>query len=166
MNKTEWKRRLKKITNSKEFARAKLVYNVTVLKEDVREAADARGMSVSWARKWIKRYQERGLELGDLPRSGRPASVPGDTIRKVITGRQTWTSQGLVDAIFAKTRVMYTRRYAIYLLHNYNYELVSTRPRVSGATYEKRQKSRRQVTDHRRKSSKARRSEYVLSTPS
>ena len=43
--------------------------------------------SARWVHDWLKRYDQGGLEgLRDLPRPGRPRSVPPEKINEIIDG--------------------------------------------------------------------------------
>jgi transposase len=68
--------------------------------------------SRAWAYKWLKRFDNEGLEgLKDRPRSGRPPDIPEEKllkIRRELTENPSgWKAKEVMNIIYKKTCVRY-----------------------------------------------------------
>jgi transposase len=66
----------------------------------------------SWACKWLKRYDEEGIEgLRDRPKSGRPTELPVEIEYEIKTilreSNQGWTTKQVEELIIKETGVKY-----------------------------------------------------------
>ena len=69
--------------------RARLVWQA-YLGESVSEIATARGVDPETVRRWLKRFNVRGLAgLEDRPRSGRPPTYPPEQVAEMIAAALT-----------------------------------------------------------------------------
>lgn len=77
-----------------------------------------------WAYKWIKRFNEQGLEgLKDLPRSGRPPKVSEKKMlkvkQKVVENPSGWEAKQVMNLIYEQTGVRYHEVHIYRLLHRW-----------------------------------------------
>lgn len=95
-----------------------------VKKMSVNDVADILDYSPDWVRKWIKRYDDGGLDgLRDLPRPGRPPLVLQDKLKEVII--ESWHKMSAIpkmlqSIIFAKLRVKFSVGYVRKILHKFS----------------------------------------------
>lgn len=78
----------------------------------------------SWASKWIRRFEEEGLEgLKTRERSGRPPKVKHNAIvrikRKVVRNECGWTAREVRELIRKDANVTYTERHVYRLMHRW-----------------------------------------------
>jgi transposase len=76
----------------------------------------------SWAAKWVRRFEEEGLDgLRTRERSGRPPEVEHDAMasieRKVLSNEDGWTVREVRELIRMDAKVTYTERHVYRLLH-------------------------------------------------
>ena len=107
MDETNWegfKKTYRKEKDPGVRARMLAVRMVHVRKRSVEDTADLLMQSPDWVRYWIRRY-DRGLDgLRDLPRCGRPRSIPASTLNRIIfeLGSSRITPVMLQQVIHAK----------------------------------------------------------------
>lgn len=76
----------------------------------------------SWAAKWVRRFEEEGIEgLRTRERSGRPPEIKHDAMvrigRKVLENESGWTVREVRELIRRDAKVTYTERHVYRLLH-------------------------------------------------
>ena len=88
----------------------------------------------SWASKWLKRFQSRGVDgLRTMPRRGRPSKLSPEVVQsirgKLLESRQGWKTRQVYDLIVERSgvRFHYTRVYQ--LLHEWGFNLKVPRKR-------------------------------------
>jgi transposase len=74
----------------------------------------------SWAAKWVRRFEEDGLEgLRTRERSGRPPEIERDALvalrRKVLENENGWTVREVRELIRKDAKVTYTERHVYRL---------------------------------------------------
>ena len=88
MDKTKWEeleKAYKKEKNPRVAARMLAVHMVHVREKSVSETAADLMRTDKWVYDWLKRFDAGGLDgIRDLPKNGRPASVPRTTIDRII----------------------------------------------------------------------------------
>ena len=77
-----------------------------------------------WAYKWLKRFDEEGLEgLKDQPRSGRPPKIPEKKIlkikQKVMENPSGWEVKQVMDLIYKNAGIQYHKVHVRRLLHRW-----------------------------------------------
>jgi transposase len=98
----------------------------------------------SWAVKWVRRFEEEGLEgLKTRERSGRPPEVERNTLvrieRKVAANESGWTVREVRELIRKDAKVTYTERHVYRLLHSWGIRAVVPEKRlVHKASFEER----------------------------
>lgn len=98
-----------------------------------------------WAYKWLKRYDNDGLEgLKNKHRSGRPPEVSEETstmIRKELSESQSgWMAKEVMNLIYERTGVKYHEVHIYRLLHRWGFSPKVPRMRFVNAA-SKREKS-------------------------
>jgi putative transposase len=83
--------------------------------------------SKAWAYKWLKRFDNEGLEgLNDRPRSGRPPDIPEEKllkIRRELSENQLgWKAKEIMNIIRQKTGVRYHEVHVYRLLHKWGFK--------------------------------------------
>ena len=86
--------------------------------------------SRAWAYKWLKRFDNEGLEgLKDRARSGRPPDVPEENLlkirRELSENPSGWKAKEVMNIIRQKTGVRYHEVHVYRLLHKWGF-----RPKV------------------------------------
>jgi transposase len=76
----------------------------------------------SWAAKWVRRFEEEGIEgLRTRERSGRPPEIERDVMvsigRKVLSNESGWTVREVRELIRRDAKVTYSERHVYRLLH-------------------------------------------------
>jgi len=112
--------------NGEVKARILLVLRVEV--DCVRSAQAARElhMTRAWASKWVRRFQEEGLDgLKTRKRSGRPPKIPSRILMKVrrkITKRPDgWRAREVREIIRQESSVILSVRQVYRLLHRWSF---------------------------------------------
>src|SRR5712691_8099385 len=97
-------------------------------------ARELRALS-SWAVKWVKRFEEEGIEgLRTRQRSGRPPEIERDALvmieRKVSTNENGWTAREVRELIHKTTGVTYSERHVYRLIHRWGIRAVVPEKRL------------------------------------
>ena|SRR5438105_1884985 len=98
----------------------------------------------SWAVKWVKRFEEKGIEgLKTRERSGRPPEIERDALirieRKVLTNECGWTAREVRELICKDAGVKYSERHIYRLLHKWGIRaIVPEKKLVHKASLEER----------------------------
>jgi putative transposase len=83
--------------------------------------------SRAWAYKWLKRFDNEGLEgLKDRPRSGRPPDIPEEKLlkirRELSENPLGWKAKEIMNIIRQKTGVRYHEVHVYRLLHKWGFK--------------------------------------------
>jgi transposase len=83
--------------------------------------------SRAWAYKWLKRFDNEGLEgLKDRPRSGRPPDIPEEKLlkirRELSENPSGWKAKEIMNIIRQKTGVRYHEVHVYRLLHKWGFK--------------------------------------------
>jgi putative transposase len=83
--------------------------------------------SRAWAYKWLKRFDNEGLEgLKDRPRSGRPPDIPEKKLlkirRELSENPLGWKAKEIMNIIRQKTGVRYHEVHVYRLLHKWGFK--------------------------------------------
>lgn len=83
--------------------------------------------SRAWAYKWLKRFDNEGLEgLKDRSRSGRPPDVPEEKLlkirRELSENPSGWKAKEIMNIIRQKTGVRYHEVHVYRLLHKWGFK--------------------------------------------
>lgn len=83
--------------------------------------------SRAWAYKWLKRFDNEGLEgLKDRPRSGRPPDVPEEKFlkirRELSENPSGWKAKEIMNIIHERTGVKYHEVHVYRLLHRWGFK--------------------------------------------
>jgi putative transposase len=81
----------------------------------------------SWACKWLKRYDEEGIEgLRDRPKSGRPAELSAEIeyeIKTILTdSNQGWTTKQVEELIIKETGIKYHYTHIYRILRRWGFK--------------------------------------------
>jgi putative transposase len=84
-----------------------------------------------WAYKWLKRFDEPGLEgLEDQPRTGRPPKVSEEKFvkikRELSENAAGWKAKEVMNIIYKKTAVRYHEVHVYRLLHKWGFSRSSS----------------------------------------
>ncbi len=119
----ELEKSCKKEKDHKVRTRMVAVRMVRVRNMPVEEAADILVRCPTWVRKWLRRYDEGGLQgLRDLPRCGRPRRVPRDVMDRImarVAGSRitpVGMQQHIRDEAGTNLHITYIRK----IMHQYN----------------------------------------------
>lgn len=90
----------------------------------------------SWAVKWVKRFEEEGIEgLRTRERSGRPPEVEQRVMskieREVSTNESGWTVREVRALVREEAGVTYTERHVYRLLHRWGIRAVVPEKRLA-----------------------------------
>ncbi len=121
-------------------------------KEAASVAEDELHRSRWWAYKWLKRFDNIGLEgLNNKHRSGRPPEVSEETstmIRKELSEcRSGWMAKEVMNLIYERTGVKYHEVHIYRLLHRWGFSPKVPRMRFvnTASKHEKNKFRKRQV---------------------
>ena len=94
--------------------------------QDIRMISKELHRSIAWAYKWLKRFDNEGLEgLENKPRSGRPPDVPQEKLSKIRTelseNPSGWKAKEIMDIIHRKTGIRYHEVHIYRLLHKWGF---------------------------------------------
>lgn len=103
-----------------------LIIRISSDKQSVESVSQELHRARSWAYKWYKRYNDEGLEgLRDRPRSGKPSTVPKETMEKIrhelSDSNIGWNIKQVMDLIQQKTGVKYHKEHIRRLLHKWGF---------------------------------------------
>jgi transposase len=89
----------------------------------------------SWASKWVRRFEEEGIEgLKTRIRSGRPPKVKRNAIvrikRKVVKNECGWTAREVRELIKKDANVTYTERHVYRLMHRWGVRAIVPEKRL------------------------------------
>jgi putative transposase len=103
-----------------------LVIRVISDNQHIESVAQELHRSRSWAYKWYKRYNDKGLEgLNDKPRSGKPSTISKETMEKIkqeLSASNTgWNFRQVMDIIQKRTGVKYHKVHIYRLLHKWGF---------------------------------------------
>jgi putative transposase len=99
-----------------------------------------------WAYKWLKRFNESGLNgLQDQPRTGRPSEVSEDTFteikRELSENQSGWKAKEVMNIIYERTGVRYHEVHVYRLLHKWGFSPKIPRKRfVNSASNEEKKR--------------------------
>jgi len=102
-----------------------------------------------WAYKWLKRFQEEGLDgLRDKHRSGRPPDISEETsvkIRRELSANQSgWNAKEVMHLIYERTGIRYHEVHIYRLLHKWGFSPKVPRMRfVNAASKQEKNKFRK-----------------------
>ncbi|MGH9977918.1 MAG: helix-turn-helix domain-containing protein [Nitrososphaeraceae archaeon] len=129
---------------------------VTRVREDKKEAASVAEMELHssrwWAYKWLKRYNNDGLDgLRNKHRSGRPPEVSEETsamIRKELSENKSgWMAKEVMNLIYERAGVKYHEVHIYRLLHRWGFSpkvpqmrFINTASKQDKNKFRKRQK--------------------------
>jgi transposase len=126
---------------------------VTRVRNDKKEAASVAEKEFHrsrwWAYKWLKRFDNTGLEgLKNKHRSGRPPEVSEETfttIRKEMSENQSgWMAKEVMNLIYERTGVKYHEVHIYRLLHRWGFSPKVPRMRfVNAASKQDKNKFRK-----------------------
>lgn len=112
-NKTSVERSYKIEKDAKVKERMQLVLNVVYHGKVAAQVAEREiHRSRSWACRWLKRYEEYGIEgLKDIPKGGRPTELSAEIVYKIKTilkeSNQGWTTKQIEELIIQHAGVRY-----------------------------------------------------------
>jgi len=103
-----------------------LIIRISSDKQSVESVSQELHRARSWAYKWYKRYNDEGLEgLRDRPRSGKPSTVPKETMEKIrhelSDSNIGWNIKQVMDLIQQKTGVKYHKEHIRRLFHKWGF---------------------------------------------
>jgi putative transposase len=116
--------------NEKDADLRERILLVRFVREDKREASTVAEKELHrsrwWAYKWLKRFDNAGLEgLKNKHRSGRPPEVSEETstmIRKELSENQSgWMAKEVMNLIYERTGVKYHEVHIYRLLHRWGF---------------------------------------------
>jgi transposase len=98
-----------------------------------------------WAYKWLKRFDESGLDgLKDLARSGRPPEVSEERFaeikRELSENPSGWKAKEIMSIIYERTGVRYHEVHIYRLLHKWKFSPKVPRKRFVNAASNKEKK--------------------------
>jgi transposase len=81
----------------------------------------------SWACKWLKRYDEEGIDgLKDKPKSGRPTELSAEIEYEIKTilreSNQGWTTKKVEELIIKETGIRYHYTHIYRILHRWGFK--------------------------------------------
>lgn len=90
----------------------------------------------SWAVKWVRRFEEEGIEgLRTRERSGRPPEVERRVMakveREVMTNQSGWTVREVRELVRKEAGVTYSERHVLRLLHRWGARAVVPEKRLA-----------------------------------
>ncbi len=121
-----------------------LIKQVVLDKKIASHVAKSLGRVRSWAYKWIKRFNELGINgLHDLPRPGRPVSIPKKKLvsiqLQIAENPSGWSAKQVMNIIYEKSGVKYHEVHVYRLLHKWGYtSKVAAKRFVNSATPEEK----------------------------
>lgn len=130
--------------NIKVKERLFLIKQVLLDKQIASHVAHSLGRVRSWAYKWLWRFAEYGINgLQDLPRTGRPTSIPKKKLARIqlqIAENQSgWSAKQVMNLIYEKSGVKYHEVHVYRLLHKWGYtSKVAAKRFVNSATPEEK----------------------------
>ena len=104
-----------------------------------------------WAYKWLKRFDQSGLEgLTNQPRTGRPPEVSEERFaeikRELSENLAGWTAKEIMNIIYQKTGVRYHEVHIYRLLHKWKFSPKVPRKRfVNAASNEERKQFKKRL---------------------
>ena len=104
-----------------------------------------------WAYKWLKRFDQSGLEgLTNQPRTGRPPEVSEERFaeikRELSENLAGWTAKEIMNIIYQKTGVIYHEVHIYRLLHKWKFSPKVPRKRfVNAASNEERKQFKKRL---------------------
>ena len=105
-----------------------LVIQVISDNQHIESVAQELHRSRSWAYKWYKRYNDKGLEgLNDKPRIGKPSTISKETMEKIKQELSASNTGGnfrqteVMDIIQKRTDVKYHKVHIYRLLHKWGF---------------------------------------------
>ena len=112
--------------NVKVKERLFLIKQVLLENQIASHVAKSLGRVRSWAYKWLDRFAEYGIAgLQDLPRTGRPTSIPKKklvSIQLQIAEKQSgWSAKQVMNLIYQKSGVKYHEVHVYRLLHKWGF---------------------------------------------
>jgi putative transposase len=118
--------------NEKDTDLRERILLVMLVREDKKEASSVAEKefyrSRWWAYKWLKRFDNAGLEgLKNRHRSGRPPEMSEETsttkIRKGLSENQSgWMAKEVMNLIYERTGVKYREVHIYRLLHKWGFQ--------------------------------------------
>ncbi len=130
--------------NVKVKERLFLIKQVLLDKQIASHVARNLGRVRSWAYKWLERFAEHGVAgLQDLPRTGRPTSIPKKKLvsiqLQIAENQSGWSAKQVMDLIYEKSGVKYHEVHVYRLLHKWGYTpKVAAKRFVNSATAEEK----------------------------
>ena len=89
--------------------------------KSIQDAADTLLRSPAWVSKWVKRFEEGGIDaLRDLSRIGRPRKIKLEKVQRIINKMDKITPAMLNEQIQNKTKVKYHITAVRKILHTLN----------------------------------------------
>ncbi len=112
--------------NVKVKERLFLIKQVLLDKQIASHVAHSLGRVRSWAYKWLDRFTEYGIAgLQDLPRTGRPTSIPKNKLiniqLQIAENQSGWSAKQVMHLIYQKSGVKYHEVHVYRLLHQWGY---------------------------------------------
>jgi len=116
----------KRESNANVRERILLVRRIISDGQNIRMISKELHRSIAWAYKWLKRFDNEGLEgLENKPRSGRPPDVPQEKLSKIRTelseNPSGWKAKEIMDIIHRKTGIRYHEVHIYRLLHKWGF---------------------------------------------
>jgi putative transposase len=130
--------------NVKVKERLFLIKQVLLDKQIASHVAKSLGRVRSWAYKWIERFNEFGINgLHDLPRTGRPTSIPEKKLisieQQIAENPSGWSAKQVMNLIYEKSGVKYHEVHVYRLLHKWGYtSKVAQKRFVNSATMQEK----------------------------
>ncbi len=121
-----------------------LIKQVLLDKQIASHVARNLGRVRSWAYKWLERFAAHGIEgLQDLPRTGRPTSIPKKKLvsiqLQIAENQSGWSAKQVMNLIYQKSGVKYHEVHVYRLLHKWGYTpKVAAKRFVNSATAEEK----------------------------
>ena len=129
----------KRESNANVRERILLVRRIISDGQNIRMISKELHRSIAWAYKWLKRFDNEGLEgLENKPRSGRPPDVPQEKLSKIRTelseNPSGWKAKEIMDIIHRKTGIRYHEVHIYRLLHKWGFSPKVPRKRFVNTT--------------------------------
>jgi len=126
-NKASFVKVYKSELDGKVKERMLLVLDVVYLGKIASHVARDLHRNRSWACKWLKRYDEEGIEgLRDRPKSGRPTELPEEIEYEIKTilreGNQGWTTKQVEELIIKETGIKYHYTHIYRILRRWGFK--------------------------------------------
>lgn len=131
-----------------------LIIRISSDKQSVESVSQELHRARSWAYKWYKRYNDEGLEgLRDRPRSGKPSTIPKETMEKIrhelSDSNIGWNIKQVMDLIHQKTGVKYHKEHIRRLLHKWGFSPKVPQKRfVKTATMQEKKKFKKEYNKY------------------